>query len=72
MCFDAFRYIDIGNAVSVGQQKTLVADIFLYAFQAASGLGMQPGIYHGDFPVLRMVVVYITVLLDKSTVISQL
>ena len=40
MCFDAFRYIDIGNAVSVGQQKTLVADIFLYAFQAASGLGM--------------------------------
>ncbi len=65
MCPDAFRYIDIGNTVSVGQQKTLVADILLHTFQAASRLGVQTCINHGYSPVLRMVIQYFYTIIAK-------
>ena len=48
--------IQIRHAIAIGQQKAFIADVFLNPLDASARLGVQPGIYHGYFPILGMIV----------------
>lgn len=53
---DAVGNVQVCHAIPIGQEKTLVAHVFLNTLDTSAGLGVQAGINHCHPPVLGMIV----------------
>ena len=45
-----FVHIDVGNSVAVGEEERVAVDVFLDAFDAAAGHGVEASLGQGDAP----------------------
>ena len=59
MRLDGVGYVEVGHSIAVGQEKAFPVHELLHPLQPAARLGMQAGIYHGDPPVLGIILQYL-------------